>query len=556
MKRTQLRETERSLSEVLHQRKSALQGLEQLREEVEQMERERQSVDASLRDSRTDADSSSCQLRRLQRQRDTSAQEVRALEEELTMLSQRRSAEEVCAEKETARQLHGAKMALFTEQRLSRIKMDSMQEKLEEAREELQLLTEEESTLRNRCAGLEEEQRQKQEQVQVLEFKSGELQKELEDCGARIGALERIVAQKELQLLGFQEERSALETEKDALQGEIQALKAKHVLSLKEARDEAERETKREVEQFNKGMTMAHEKQIQQVHQQAEEDKAAALREQALSHTQQTELIQSCMQMKEEEGRRLRQDLEQQKEVMRRHQEELHAEAAEKVHRAIEAERRKWEAETEGALQVQRGALEAQSREAVEAAVVEAERERRNTLALQNKVVELQTRVQEVESESRVQQREQESALAALRRSLREEHQAELLRLRRHMEQEGHREALGLEEAVVRAEEEAGRLQRALAERGSSQRQTTARLELQLRHWAQELGAECQHLHLLMEHSGAQGSTLQLPHSPTVAQAVQNLQALREQFQPFITCLQRELDSQRLSAQQLSKDKV
>lgn len=51
-----------------------------------------------------------------------------------------------------------------------------------------------------------------------------------------------------------------------------------------------------------------------------------------------------------------------------------------------------------------------------------------------------------------------------------------------------------------------------LEERESSHKQITAELEEQLRRWAQELGAECQHLHLtLVEQSEAKHISVQLP---------------------------------------------
>ncbi|XP_041757045.1 trichohyalin isoform X3 [Coregonus clupeaformis] len=567
MKRAQLCETELSLTDLLQKRKDAVQELEQLRAGAEQMEREGRSLEASLSDSKAEADSTSSQLRRLQRQRDSCLQEVRDLKEELAALCKHRTAltDGICVDRrvtnvrmsvlereELDRQLNTAKTELFSEQRCSRLKLDSMQEKLDEAHEELQRVTEEETLLRDRCACLEEKRRLKQEQEEAVEVQVCELQKELGESESRV---ERIVAQKELQLLGFQEESSALQAERDGLQEELQSLRKQHSISLRETQEQALTQTQRELEQLKKELALTHEKHIQQAHIQAEEEKTVSLREQALSHTQHIESIQSCIQMKENEWWKLREALKEQQEVMRRREEELCAEAQEMMHSTIERERKKWEVEKEEALQLQCGILEEQGREALERVRGETEREKRNALALQNKVVELQTKVQELESEGGVQQSEQASALAAMRRSLREKHQAELQRLRRHMEQEGEREALRLEQVVQQAEEEAGRLQVLLGEREHSNKQATARLEQQHRHWAREMGAECQHLQHLLEYSGAVGSSLQLPHSPTVAQAVQTLQALREQLQQSISQIQQELDSQRRSTQQLSRDK-
>ncbi len=77
--------------------------------------------------------------------------------------------------------------------------------------------------------------------------------------------------------------------------------------------------------------------------------------------------------------------------------------------------------------------------------------------------------------------------------------------------QESQRAALQLEQAVQLAEREADRLRVMLDEREGSHDQITAELEQQLRLWAQELGAECQHLHLMVEQSGAKQRPVQLP---------------------------------------------
>ncbi|XP_041793022.1 uncharacterized protein si:ch211-102c2.8 isoform X2 [Chelmon rostratus] len=94
-----------------------------------------------------------------------------------------------------------------------------------------------------------------------------------------------------------------------------------------------------------------------------------------------------------------------------------------------------------------------------------------------------------------------------------------------------------------------------LKEKESSCNQITAELEQQLGHWAQELGAECQHLHLLVEQSGAMQSSVQLPPSSTVAEALTNLRTLREQLKHVIIHLHQKLHSQKQTTEQLSKDK-
>lgn len=61
------------------------------------------------------------------------------------------------------------------------------------------------------------------------------------------------------------------------------------------------------------------------------------------------------------------------------------------VHRAVEEERRKWEAEIEEAVRVHTGILEEQNRKSLETTRSEMQREKSKALALQHKVVELKT---------------------------------------------------------------------------------------------------------------------------------------------------------------------
>ncbi|XP_026178101.1 trichohyalin isoform X2 [Mastacembelus armatus] len=547
LKKTQLKSVEFSLSELWQRKKHTLQDLERLIAETAQMEKEKGILESFLSDSRAERDSLSCQVEKLQRQRESCLLEVRTMEEELATLSQCKQTlkDGSCLEKnsvimsvlereEMERQLDNAKKELFAEQRYAREKLESMQEKLEETHEELQRAAEAENTLRNKCACLEEKQVQKKEQIEALEVQVSKLQAELGECKMRVGSLEKMLAQKELQLTDIQDHHRILQAEGDGLKGELQHLKIQHYKELKEAQEQA---------------------QLNMVNQQAEEEKVNALKEQTLSLTRHIEFMQSSIQIKEEEAKQLRTSLEQQREEAKNRQEELQAEALKKVQKAIEDERSKWEAEKAEAVQVHCGILEEQNQKSLENMRNEMQREKSKALAIQRKVMELKTRVQELESERCAQQRKQESLLAAICKALKEEHQAELQRLLGEMEQESQRTMKRLEQAVHMSEKEANRLQLMLKERESSHKQIVAELEQQLRHWAEELGAQCQHLHLLVDQSGVEQSSIQPPASPTVAEAFTNLRALREQLKQLINHLHQELDLQKQTIEQLRQDK-
>ncbi|XP_069379843.1 trichohyalin isoform X2 [Paralichthys olivaceus] len=546
LKRTQLKDVELCLSELRQRRKHALQELERVTAQRAQMEKEKKTMESSLRDSRVERDSLSCQVERLQRQRDSCLHEIRDMEEELETLSQRQKTLKdgscsknnvimsVLEREEMERQLDSAKTELFAEQRRAREKLESMQENLEQTREELQRATEAESSLRNRCVCLEQKQIQKKEQIEALEVQVSELQVELGECKIRVGTLEKMLAQKELQLLDFQEQQGALQAERDGLKGELQHLKSQHYKAVKEAQEQTYR---------------------LMVKQQAEEEKASALKEHTLVLTRCIDAMQSSIQLKEEEAKNLRISLEQQKEAAKNREEELLKDTSEKVNKAIEEKRRKWEAEKVEAVKVHCGILEEQNKKSQESMRSETQREKSRAQALQHKVLELKTRMQELESESCAQQREQECLLAVICKSLKEEHQAELQRLKKQMAQENQRTVLQLEKASQLAKKEADRLQVTLEERERCYNRITAELDQQQRRWAQELGAECQHVQLLVEQSGARQRAVQLPASPTVAEALTTLRALREQLEQWIIHLHQELGSQKQTTEQLRKDK-
>ncbi|XP_029295745.1 trichohyalin isoform X2 [Cottoperca gobio] len=562
-KKTQLKDVELSLSELQQRRKNASQELERLTVETATMEKEKRTLEFVLRDSRAGKDSISCQLHELQRQRESCILEVRDLEEELATLSQCKQTLKdgaflerpgsvfmsVLEREEMERQLDNAKTELFSEQRRAREKLESMQEKLEETCEELKRVTEAESLLRNSCDCLEEKRRQKKNQIEAEEFQVGELRGELGECKIRVGTQEKMLAQKELQLLDLQEQLGALKAERDGLKGELQHLNTQHCNARKEAHEKAHRMIEAALKQQKKELALTHEQHVQKVNKQTEEEKA--LKEQALSQTRYIESLKSSIKLKDKEAKKLRDSLEQQQQEA----EKQHLQALEKVHTIIEEERRRWEAEQVEAVQVHCGILEEQNKKSLDSMRSEMQREKSKALALQYKVVKLKTRVQKMESESSAQQREQESLMAVIYKSLKEEHQAELQKLRRQVAQESQRAVLGLEKAVQLAEKEADRLRLMLEESKSSHTQITAELEQQLRHWAKELGAECQHLHLLMEQSGAKQSSVQLLDSPTAAEALINLRARREQLKHLINHLQQELHLQKQTTEQLRKDK-
>ncbi|XP_042074340.1 trichohyalin isoform X3 [Haplochromis burtoni] len=496
LKRAQIKDVEVCLSELRQQRKHALQELERLTTETAQMEEEKRTLQSVQRDSRAERKSvghGSWQLQKMLRQKESCLLQHRDTQEDFTVqrLCKQIPKDGSCfkAQEEMERQLDNAKTELFAEQRRAREKLESMQEKLEETCEELQRATEAETSLRNRCACLEEKQMQKKGQIEALEARVSGLQGEVGEHKIRVVTLEKVLAHKELQLLDFQEQCSALQAERDGLKVEQQHLRMQHHKALKEVEEHAH-----------------------------------------------------SIMLKEEDLIKLQKSLQQQKEEVKKHEEELRVVTSEKVYKAVKEERRKWEAEKMEALEVQCGILEEQNEKLLESLRSEMQKEKSKALALQHQVMELKTKLQELEKENCTQ-------LAAICKSLKEEHQAEL-----QMAQ-SHRTVLQLEKDVQLAVKEADRLRVMLEERESSHNQITSEMEQQHQHWTEQLAAECQHLSLLVEQSQAKQSAGKLPPSFTVAEAFMNLKTLRERLKAFISQLHQKLDSQKQTNEQLRKEK-
>ncbi|XP_026112729.1 trichohyalin-like isoform X2 [Carassius auratus] len=480
----QLKELSMSLTEIQREKNTTLHTLKKLREEVDRAEREHLSLQLNVKDSRAQAQDITCELQRLQAQRNLFLKEVRVLQEQQCAS---RSVS-VLEREEMDRLLGNAKSELFSEQRRFRHKLDSAHERLDEVNQELEQSEEDCRALRQKCTELEEQLADALREKEQIKETS---QKDLEQQVKCLGALERTVAQKELLL-------QRTEDAKEGLLQELCSLREEHSFKLREMQNKKEQE----IEQLTLQLTKSHKEELQKVHQQADKLRSAALSEQAQS----LDVLHNCIQMKDEEIKRLKEVLEQHEEKMRKQAEELNRETQEKIRKAVKREERKWEEQREKALKEQRGPLEQQIEEAVKRGKTEVEKERRNTLALQRKVTELQKK-------------------------------AEM-------------EMVHLKQTLQRSEKELQELKKALSEKDQKHQRRTARLEQQSQRWAQDIHSECFRLQELLAVDNKNSSD-----SPTVSETLQTLQTLTKALQQHINDLKDELNSQRCAAMQLSREK-
>ncbi|KAK2911265.1 hypothetical protein Q8A67_003398 [Cirrhinus molitorella] len=488
----QLKELSMSLTELQRQKTATLHTLEKLREEMDQAKREYLSLQLSVRDSRAQAQNTTCELHKLQARRDLCLEEVRVLQQQKCV-----SSVSVLEREEMDRLLDNAKSELFSEQRRFRHTLDSMQERLEEVNQELEQREEDCRALRQKCTELEE---QLADTTREKEQMKESLQKDLEQQVKCFSVMERIVTQKELLLQGTEET-------KEAVLQELCSLREEHSFKLREI----QKKTEQEIEQLTLQLTKSHKEELRKVHQQADELRSAALSEQAQTHKQSLDSLHNCIQIKDEEIKRLKETLEQHEEKMRRQAEELKRETQEKIRKAVKREERKWEEQREKALKEQRGTLEQQVEEAVKRGKTEVEKERRNALALQSKVTELQ--------------------------------------------KETEKEVVRLKQTLQRSEKELQELRTALSEKDQKHQRRTARLEQQSRRWAQDIHSECVCMQELLKHSGLTVENKNSSDSPTVSQTLQTLQSLTKVLQQHINDLKNELNSQKRAVLQLNREK-
>ncbi|XP_077417965.1 uncharacterized protein LOC144049159 isoform X2 [Vanacampus margaritifer] len=520
MKKSHLTEVELSLSELQLRRKHAFQDLERLSAETGHLETEKKQLEALLKDCKAQIDLLSCQLQKLERQKESYVCEVRNLQElktkeQLKQLSCMEKTNTVMSELERRAmeiQLAHAKAELFSEKRRARENQESMQQTLEQTCEELRRASEAETSLRIRCSHLEETQKHKMKQA---ECQVKELQGKLEACTVELDTLEKMLGQKEQQLRDVQERHGGLQTESDRLKGELEFMKSQQQRALKEAREHAHAMMEAALKQQRNDLVSVHEQQMQK--------------------------------LKEDEAKALKNSLEHQKEESRKREEELHAETLQKVHKAIDEERRKCEADKIAAVHFHCGLLEEQNRRSLETARSDTQREKDNALTLQHQVAELQNRVQELEAERSMQQQEQDSLLSVVCRSLKQEQQEQL----EHMMQESEKTVLQLEQAKG----ETDKIRKMLEEQQISHNEARAEQEQQLEVWAHKLLAECDFLHFLIEKNAGQQNSVQLPPSSTIDEALTQLKAQRDPLKHLIEYLHQELDSQRQASEQLLKDK-
>ncbi|XP_030074036.1 uncharacterized protein LOC115479877 [Microcaecilia unicolor] len=244
---------------------------------------------------------------------------------------------------------------------------------------------------------LEEMQRAKDTPIQSPSATASERKEALDQQmqtvtaqGRKVSALEKILSEKELEVLRLREAVASLSREKEAQASALETLKQEHSRKLLQLQEENQQEKGHQMTQQMEELNSALQQEFQQFAETVEQLKAHALKEQATSFKKEIDRLLESLKAKDAEITELSEQMRLQKDAIKHLAGELKQEAKEKVQNALLQEQRKWEMEKKKALQMQHEMLETEKHEVASDLKEVLEREKKKSLALQNKSVELQ----------------------------------------------------------------------------------------------------------------------------------------------------------------------
>ncbi|XP_038649409.1 uncharacterized protein si:ch211-102c2.8 [Scyliorhinus canicula] len=503
-----------------------------LKEITEESQQDTMALESRQREAQNEAYKASTELVVPEFKRDGYLQELRDFEVELDLLEHRSAIAALNKERDDLRAhlrqlqssltilehqdldqgLRSMKEELFTEQQSTRIRIEQLQQHLEEAEVRLEQKTAKITQLLEKNNNLESQVRELERTLRVEGADSNtnnsirvhELLSQLTERDLKVSALEKILSEKELEQLRLRESMVVLRAEKEAQLSSMETQRKEHEQQL--TSNTAERKWE-------------------------QDEEALTLQEQVWA---QEESMQS---------------------------EELKQEAKELVQNALVQDDRKWEAGWKEQLQQQCLSLEEENGKALKQANEDLEKERRNSLALQHKLVELQKRIQELLFQNHSLQREMDQTMNNLRTEMTEEKQKEMQQLREEMQLEKKHDIERLTSKMVQMEEE---LQDEKNETSLKEREARMQVERAERSFVSEIKMECERIQVLIQSTQvrALGRTISLPNSDlgsltrmTLGQAIRTLRRAGEDLRQLVIDLHQELESQRCVANHLQRDK-
>ncbi|XP_075691781.1 uncharacterized protein LOC142659482 isoform X2 [Rhinoderma darwinii] len=606
LRRSQYREAEQLFNDVLQQKKEAYHELQSLRDLLESTQKEVVKMDSRVRESEITEEDVRRELVILEYKRSEYVKELQELELELESIRQQCSTthssqvasfqyeisslkterDELKAHlrhlegsltfmerQELERQLNNAKSELSSEQRTSRAKIEKLHENLEECQTKLEESradsTEKQEKNRQLKSQLRELEKKYETQIQTQVEEASEqkeannqqitdLTSQVREQSTRIASLEKILSEKELDLLKMRDVISSIKAEKESQMLAAEALKDEHNKRLVELQLRHQQDKDLHIVKLKDELQSQKQKEIQQFAENMEQVKAKSLLDQAESLKKEMDKVVNSIEIKDKEIAKLKETLKSQKESMKKLAAELKQEAREMVHNTMLREQKKWESEKRDALQIQRHTLEEEKLREMADLREALEREHRTSMTLEKKYADLQNIIQEHEIHQRTLQLEKQEALDGLRAILKEEKQEEMRRLEQELAQEKERDIERLKQRLQQMEEEQHVLRAEKNESIFREREAMAQAERVERALAREINSACERMQstpgrskVLSPSRSRHGS----PSRPSTNQALQVLHEVSEETNQFIHELQQEVEAQKRTSLHVQKEK-
>ncbi|XP_054852660.1 trichohyalin-like [Eublepharis macularius] len=393
-------------------------------------------------------------------------------------------------------------------------------------------------------AAMQETAGARTEQLQEVVQAASELDRRTRELEQRVLALQKILSEKELELLRLHKTIFALEAEKERWDSAVESLKQEHKRQVEKLQVEAVQEKERDFAQLQK------EKQqlVQELTEKTEQTKTKALQEQASTFQKEVEDLRKIIEDRDAE-------LARQQEATHQQARKLKQDAEEKVQSSLLQEQQKWEADAKVALHMQKETLEEQCRNTQTELQEALEEERRSRYALQAETDGLHKRIQELETQAQLLQGEKRTALEELRVRLQEEKAQALSQLREELEQERNQmrarlQQIELDRRLLQAEQQGA----FPWEQGDH-----THAEWTDRSLAREVTLACQRLqHLLPKQAGTPSLSWMFRGSLaflSTSHALQALQEVSEETQCYLQDLKHEIETQKHNIRQLQREK-
>ncbi|XP_073414110.1 uncharacterized protein [Dendrobates tinctorius] len=595
-RRSQHKEAEHLFNDALQQKKETYHDLQALRDLLETTQKEVMKMESQVRESQITEEDFRRELVILEYKRSEYMKELQELELELESVRQQCSSthssqvasfqHEISSLKterdelkarlrhlegsltfmerqELERQLNNAKSELFSEQRTSRAKIEKLHESLEECQSKLEESRADgvEKQEKNRLLKSQLRELEKQSETQMethAEESRGQkdmygqqitdLTSQVREQSTRITSLEKILSEKELDMLKLRDVISSVKAEKEAQVLAAEVLKEEHCKRLVELQLQHQQDKDLQISKLKEELQNQKQKDIQQFAENMEQVKAKALQDQAESLKKEMDKVVNSVKVKDKEIEKWKENLKSQKETMKKLAIELKQEAREMVHNTLLREQKKWESEKKDALQIQRHTLEEEKLREMADLREAMERERRMSMTLEKKCADLQNTIQEHEIHRRALQREKQEAVDELRAILKEEKQEEMRRLEQELALEKDRDIERLKQQLQQMEEEQHELRAEKNESLFREREAMAQTERAERALAREITAACERMQCTPGRSNVHSparSRHGSPSRPTTNQALKVLHEVSEETNQIIHELQQEVEAQK-----------